>query len=160
MFGFFPVQDLFSHLQRMSESHHNLQFTIRMYSHPLSKEVHTTTDSNMIQNKKAIDSVPTRKKISPKQMRVLLFRHASKCPNRPGECPVTKGCGTMKILWNHINDCNDDDCQMKHCKSSKQLLKQYSKSVGSKSVDCKSVLSRSQICAPISRPRTFASKMA
>jgi len=39
------------------------------------------------------------------QQRLLLLRHAAKCPHEDGRCPVTPHCAGMKRLWKHIAEC-------------------------------------------------------
>ena len=61
------------------------------------------------------------------QQRLLLLRHASKCPHENGRCPVTPHCWNMKQLWKHIMSCKDQDCKVAHCVSSRYVLSHYSK---------------------------------
>jgi len=61
------------------------------------------------------------------QQRLLLLRHASKCPHESGRCPVTPHCWNMKQLWKHIMSCKDQDCKVAHCVSSRYVLSHYSK---------------------------------
>jgi len=60
-----------------------------------------------------------------KQQRLLLLRHASKCPFPEGQCPVTAICGGMKKLWTHISSCKDQSCPVQHCMSSRYVLSHY-----------------------------------
>ena len=59
------------------------------------------------------------------QQRLLLLRHASKCPHE--KCPVTTHCESMKILWRHIMTCKEVECKVAHCVSSRYVLSHYSK---------------------------------
>ena len=61
------------------------------------------------------------------QQRLLLLRHASKCPHENGRCPVTPHCWSMKQLWKHIMSCKDQECKIPHCVSSRYVLSHYSK---------------------------------
>lgn len=61
------------------------------------------------------------------QQRLLLLRHASKCPHDCNRCPVTPHCWNMKQLWKHIMSCKDQECKMPHCVSSRYVLSHYSK---------------------------------
>eukprot|EP00598_Pedospumella_elongata_P008379 CAMPEP_0185012788 /NCGR_PEP_ID=MMETSP1098-20130426/98477_1 /TAXON_ID=89044 /ORGANISM="Spumella elongata, Strain CCAP 955/1" /LENGTH=2117 /DNA_ID=CAMNT_0027541853 /DNA_START=291 /DNA_END=6644 /DNA_ORIENTATION=+ len=61
------------------------------------------------------------------QQRLLLLRHASKCPHDSGRCPVTPHCWSMKQLWKHIMSCKDQECKVPHCVSSRYVLSHYSK---------------------------------
>ena len=60
------------------------------------------------------------------QERLLLLRHASKCPQPAGQCTVTPHCGRMKELWLHIVQCENADCKLDHCVSSRYVLSHYS----------------------------------
>lgn len=73
------------------------------------------------------------------QQRLLLLRHASKCPHENGTCPVTPHCGGMKRLWKHIAECKDQQCQMAHCVSSRYVLSHYHR--------CKDP--RCAVCGPV-----------
>jgi TAZ zinc finger len=44
------------------------------------------------------------------QQRLLLLRHASKCPHE--QCTVTNHCANMKILWKHIMSCKEHECKV------------------------------------------------
>eukprot|EP00587_Corethron_hystrix_P001372 CAMPEP_0113305838 /NCGR_PEP_ID=MMETSP0010_2-20120614/5322_1 /TAXON_ID=216773 ORGANISM="Corethron hystrix, Strain 308" /NCGR_SAMPLE_ID=MMETSP0010_2 /ASSEMBLY_ACC=CAM_ASM_000155 /LENGTH=1600 /DNA_ID=CAMNT_0000160371 /DNA_START=446 /DNA_END=5248 /DNA_ORIENTATION=- /assembly_acc=CAM_ASM_000155 len=59
------------------------------------------------------------------QQRLLLLRHAAKCPHENGKCPVTPHCGGMKRLWKHIAECKDQKCLVPHCVSSRYVLSHY-----------------------------------
>jgi E1A/CREB-binding protein len=61
------------------------------------------------------------------QQRLLLLRHASKCPHENNKCQVTPHCANMKTLWKHIMSCKDQDCKTAHCVSSRYVLSHYSK---------------------------------
>jgi E1A/CREB-binding protein len=61
------------------------------------------------------------------QQRLLLLRHASKCPYENGRCRITPLCASMKQLWKHIMSCKDQECKMSHCVSSRYVLSHYSK---------------------------------
>lgn len=61
------------------------------------------------------------------QQRLLLLRHASKCPHTGNQCPVTPHCASMKQLWEHIMSCKDQECKVGHCVSSRYVLSHYSK---------------------------------
>ena len=59
------------------------------------------------------------------QQRLLLLRHAAKCPHEHGKCPVTPHCAGMKRLWKHIAECKDQKCLVPHCVSSRYVLSHY-----------------------------------
>ncbi len=68
-----------------------------------------------------------RQVVKQQQQRLLLLRHAAKCPHSYGHCPITPRCAKMKVLWNHILTCGDKDCKVQHCISSRHVLSHYSK---------------------------------
>ena len=73
------------------------------------------------------------------QQRLLLLRHAAKCPREGGQCPVTPHCAGMKRLWKHIAECKNQKCQVPHCVSSRYVLSHYHR--------CKDV--RCPVCGPV-----------
>jgi len=73
------------------------------------------------------------------QQRLLLLRHAAKCPHDDGQCPVTPHCAGMKRLWKHIAECKDQKCLVPHCVSSRYVLSHYHR--------CKDV--RCPVCGPV-----------
>ncbi|GMH70233.1 hypothetical protein TrST_g12427 [Triparma strigata] len=73
------------------------------------------------------------------QQRLLLLRHAAKCPHENGKCPVTPHCAGMKRLWKHIAECKDQKCLVPHCVSSRYVLSHYHR--------CKD--SRCPVCMPV-----------
>ena len=73
------------------------------------------------------------------QQRLLLLRHAAKCPHEDGRCPVTPHCAGMKRLWKHIAECKNQKCQVPHCVSSRYVLSHYHR--------CKDV--RCPVCGPV-----------
>ena len=71
-----------------------------------------------------------------KQQRILLLRHASKCPyGDPSEggnglpCPIAPNCNSMKTLWKHMTACVEPSnrCNYPHCNSSKYVMAHYRK---------------------------------
>ena len=78
-----------------------------------------------------------RRVLKRQQHRLLLLRHASKCPHER-DCPITPHCAQMKKLWNHVLRCSDDNCKEK-CKPTRLLLVHYSK--------CCDVVCR--LCTPV-----------
>lgn len=71
--------------------------------------------------------------------RILLLRHAARCPHERGQCPHISHCGTLKDLWSHVSSCSDRNCQFRHCVSSRYILAHYSKC---DSTDC-------PVCVPV-----------
>lgn len=59
------------------------------------------------------------------QQRLLLLRHAARCPHEDDDCPVTVHCAPTKRLWRHMSDCKDDDCTVANCVSSRYVLSHY-----------------------------------
>jgi E1A/CREB-binding protein len=59
------------------------------------------------------------------QQRLLLLRHASKCPAPVGQCKRTKFCGPMKLLLGHLQQCKSSPCEVEHCVSSRSVLAHY-----------------------------------
>eukprot|EP01031_Cornospumella_fuschlensis_P029565 gene29565-35684_t len=78
------------------------------------------------------------------QQRLVLLHHASKCDfddaNSFRPCRVTPYCKEMKALWNHVNDCTEQDCSYTHCVSTRFLLSHYNKCVDNPSC---------QMCKPL-----------
>lgn len=70
---------------------------------------------------------PDSSKAKHKQQRLLLLRHASKCNVPTGTCTVTPHCAEMKVLWRHIANCKEAQCNIKHCMSSRYVLSHYRK---------------------------------
>jgi E1A/CREB-binding protein len=73
------------------------------------------------------------------QQRLLLLRHAAKCPHEDGRCPVTIHCAGMKRLWKHIAECKDQKCLVPHCVSSRYVLSHYHR--------CRDL--RCPVCGPV-----------
>lgn len=71
--------------------------------------------------------------------RILLLRHAKRCPHERGQCPHLAICGNLKSLWSHVSSCSDRNCQFRHCISSRYILAHYSKC---DSADC-------PVCVPV-----------
>jgi TAZ zinc finger len=65
-------------------------------------------------------------KVRHKQQRLLLLHHSAKCQYE-SNCPVTKHCTEMKILWQHMATCNDMACRFSHCYSSRAILSHFRK---------------------------------
>ena len=87
----------------------------------------------------SIDPSVKRHKILKLQQRLIILRHASKCPYPAGKCPVLKQCGSMKTHWNHIMKCKSQNCSTPHCASSRYLLSHY--------IDCKE--ETCPVCGPV-----------
>jgi hypothetical protein len=96
-------------------------------SMPQSSMIQSTQNSGLA-NQHPVNSDEHRKQVlKQQQQRLLLLRHASKCPHDNGRCPVTPHCWGMKQLWKHIMSCKDQDCRIPHCVSSRYVLSHYSK---------------------------------
>jgi len=76
------------------------------------------------------------------QQRLLLLRHSDKClagmPQHPEECFVPH-CAQMKVLWQHIAKCKDQQCKTSYCVSSRHVLSHYQR--------CKNKVC--SICGPV-----------
>ena len=82
---------------------------------------------------------PQGRHLRPRQQRLLLLHHASKCTHHDNQCPVTPHCAEMKRLWKHIAECKDQKCLVPHCVSSRYVLSHYHR--------CKDV--RCPVCGPV-----------
>jgi len=94
---------------------------------------------NMPSSQRAYHADQRQQVLRQQQQRLLLLRHASKCPHENGTCPVTPHCSGMKRLWKHIAECKDQQCQMAHCVSSRYVLSHYHR--------CKDP--RCAVCGPV-----------
>jgi E1A/CREB-binding protein len=65
--------------------------------------------------------------VKQQQQRLLLLRHAYKCPFQ-ADCPITRLCASIKVLWAHISTCQDKKCAVAHCLSSRFILAHYHRS--------------------------------
>lgn len=75
-----------------------------------------------------------------KQQRWLLFlRHCAKCSVPDGDCQYGDNCMVAKQLWQHLNDCRDDQCAYPRCIASRELLRHHQKCT---STNC-------PVCAPV-----------
>ena len=107
----------------------------------------TATNQQYSQSSSSQQSDPNRSRSSSdraqvlrhQQQRLLLLRHAAKCPHEDGRCPVTPHCSGMKRLWKHIAECKNQKCQVPHCVSSRYVLSHYHR--------CKDV--RCPVCGPV-----------
>ena len=80
------------------------------------------TPTDNLSNEPSVERLEIWRK---QQQRLIILRHASKCPHPAGECTVTPHCESMKILWNHIIGCKSQNCSTPHCASSRYLLSHY-----------------------------------
>eukprot|EP01036_Dinobryon_divergens_P035370 gene35370-45813_t len=89
-------------------------------------DVVTTIDDN---SKSQPTAEHRQKVLKQQQQRLLLLRHASRCPheNEESNCPATPHCRSMKTLWKHVLVCKDQVCSTAHCVSSRYVLSHYSK---------------------------------
>ncbi len=60
-----------------------------------------------------------------KQQRLLLLHHAMVCKRSSSECKLSKICAKMKLLWGHIQQCGNESCKVKHCCSSRTILRHF-----------------------------------
>jgi hypothetical protein len=92
--------------------------------------------------------------VKEQSMRLSLLCHASQCPHQKNTCPVTPFCWAIKELWSHITVCKDQECNVKHCLSSRYILSHFSKCTNVGCAVCDLV--RSQIKR--NHERTFVKK--
>ena len=62
-------------------------------------------------------------RIQQQQFRIILLWHSSHCSNK--NCVAIKKCNRVKELWEHISECKDNNCNFKHCLSSRWILGHY-----------------------------------
>lgn len=91
-----------------------------------------------------------------KRQRLLLLCHAAKCQHSvlvPGStCPVSRHCGHFKAIWEHIASCTNQDCETKHCLSSRYVISHYRRCRDAGCQVCipvKEAIRRSRDLAPI-----------
>ena len=84
------------------------------------------------------------------QQRLILLHHASNCTT--ASCKVTRHCAEMKAIWNHImsDDCNDQNCSVRHCSSSRYVLSNFRQ--------CQQSPSSRLVCCPVRKTRVRAYK--
>jgi len=68
--------------------------------------------------------------------RIILLRHASRCPLEYNRCPVTRHCASMKRFWKHILECSIPKCLFQHCFSSRYILRHYRRCQDAKCRTC------------------------
>jgi Transcription factor involved in chromatin remodeling, contains bromodomain len=93
-----------------------------------------------------------KERLRKQQQRLLLLHHSSKCQAPEGKCTKTPYCKEMKRLWLHMAKCEDYNCRVHHCYSSRTILSHYRKC---KDQEC-------EICKPVrlSVWRSKAERMA
>ena len=104
----------------------------------LSQPLLAMQQSQQIQQQQ-VQMVNTDEVLRHQQQRLLLLRHAAKCPHQDNQCPVAPHCAGMKRLWKHIAECKDQKCLVPHCVSSRYVLSHYHR--------CKDV--RCPVCGPV-----------
>lgn len=80
-----------------------------------------------------------KERLRKQQQRLLLLHHSSKCQAPEGKCTKTPYCKEMKRLWLHMAKCEDYNCRVHHCYSSRTILSHYRKC---KDQEC-------EICKPV-----------
>lgn len=80
-----------------------------------------------------------KERLRKQQQRLLLLHHSSKCQAPEGKCTKTPYCREMKRLWLHMAKCEDYNCRVHHCYSSRTILSHYRKC---KDQEC-------EICKPV-----------
>jgi len=95
---------------------------------PQSSQLERGYASSFIENTKSCNHTRLGPTMSSKAMRqrLILLKHASRC-TATENCKVTRHCAEMKVLWDHItkDNCDDPDCSVKYCLSSRCVLSHY-----------------------------------
>jgi E1A/CREB-binding protein len=73
------------------------------------------------------------------QQRLLLLHHSSKCQAPDGKYKATPYCKEMKRLWFYMARCEDYNCRVQHCYSSRTILSHYRKCKDQVCLICKPV---------------------
>eukprot|EP00979_Chaetoceros_neogracilis_P000059 scaffold17_cov259-Chaetoceros_neogracile.AAC.11 len=84
-------------------------------------------------------SQESRERLRKQQQRLLLLHHSSKCQAPDGKCKATPYCKEMKRLWSHMARCEDYNCRVQHCYSSRTILSHYRKCKDQVCLICKPV---------------------
>lgn len=106
------------------------KFEIQQYT---SSRTHSSIPLSM-RNSRDTDIIQSQ------QQRLLLLRHAVRCPEEGPQCDVTPHCNMMKRLWKHMATCKQNQCPKPHCFSSRHLLSHYSRCRHLKCIVCAPVL--------------------
>jgi len=92
--------------------------------------------------------------IRKQQDRIVILRHVANCTHiKDVDCPVAEDCARMKLLWKHILKCNNSNCQVSQCISSRYILAHYHNCTNEKCEVCSPVKSSSLKTAAIKKLR-------
>jgi len=104
-----------------------------VYRHPMDKTNELGEWSSL--DGSSISSSSSRPQPSPaktrsakvRRQRMFLLYHAAQCTALDGACTVSRHCDEMKRVRNHIMDdgCNDPKCNVKHCVSSRHVIRHF-----------------------------------
>lgn len=124
-----------------------------------NKEMGSSRQGN--RNERDRQTMESKERLRKQQQRLLLLHHSSKCQAPAGKCKSTPFCKEMKRLWSHMAKCEDYDCRVQHCYSSRTILSHYRKCKDSECLICKpvrqSVHSRKSGARSLSPPQQSSS---
>eukprot|EP00516_Mucochytrium_quahogii_P005909 CAMPEP_0203747238 /NCGR_PEP_ID=MMETSP0098-20131031/2444_1 /ASSEMBLY_ACC=CAM_ASM_000208 /TAXON_ID=96639 /ORGANISM=" , Strain NY0313808BC1" /LENGTH=1738 /DNA_ID=CAMNT_0050635603 /DNA_START=601 /DNA_END=5817 /DNA_ORIENTATION=+ len=107
-------------------SQEQVQRNIETNKHPSSANTKkVSTSQNRHGTGQLTEQEQRQQVLKQRQQRLLLLRHASRCPSTEGTCKITAHCAPMKKLWKHIAKCKDERCSVPHCVSSRYVLSHY-----------------------------------
>jgi len=76
-----------------------------------------------VAKKPKLDEKQKELRTQQQQFRIILLWHVAHCRNK--NCVAIKKCNRVKELWKHISECKDNNCNFKHCLSSRWILGHY-----------------------------------
>lgn len=69
------------------------------------------------------------------QQRLILFNHVNKCKDYTC-CYLNQACNTIRNMWEHVLCCNNINCVVPYCKSSKLVINHHYKCTNISCVVC------------------------
>lgn len=84
------------------------------------------TEEEMSISRQHLRTIVSKLRIHKKQQRLVQLYHAAKCVDGMN-CTNNNKCKQFKMLWQHMEYCNDDQCGVSHCYSSRRLLAHHLK---------------------------------
>jgi E1A/CREB-binding protein len=72
----------------------------------------------------------------PKQHWLLFLRHCSHCALSESECARGVQCKFGKLLWAHMHECIEFDCEYPRCVSSRQTVQHHLRCRDPACIDC------------------------
>ena len=76
-------------------------------------------NKNLKLNSNAKDK--NKRDILKQQQRLILLNHANKCTDYTC-CYINKICSTTRNIWEHVLCCNNNECSVTYCKTTKYIL--------------------------------------